>query len=197
MSLFHYRSVLNHLVVIQLLHEIQLATSVSNSKLSNKCIPQLFPTAGPIFNELPRYASEPPHVTQALNHPDRLSAYDHGRSAYPTGRSDTGMFEEDCYLNPHPSQQHFPSQYTMHQPINTASQTYGGEYFPALPKRLERNGQSYELYRVNSSAPQNSNQWGGRQYANIQSTSPMFDQRAGGLAPATIEIMREEIATTF
>jgi hypothetical protein len=67
-------------------------------------------TAVPIFNELPRYASEPPHATQALNHPDRPFAYDHGRSAYPTGRSayptrrsDTGMFEEDCYLNPHPS----------------------------------------------------------------------------------------------
>jgi hypothetical protein len=43
MSLFHYRSVLNHLVVIQLLHEIRFATSVSYSKLSNKCIPQLFP----------------------------------------------------------------------------------------------------------------------------------------------------------
>jgi hypothetical protein len=43
MSLFHYRSVLNHVVVIQLLHEIQLATNVSNSKLSKKCIPQLFP----------------------------------------------------------------------------------------------------------------------------------------------------------
>jgi hypothetical protein len=38
-------------------------------------------TAGPIFNELPRYASEPPPVTQALNHLDRPSAYDHGRSA--------------------------------------------------------------------------------------------------------------------
>jgi hypothetical protein len=44
-------------------------------------------TAGPIFNELPRYASEPPHVAQALNHPDRPSAYDHGRSAYLTGWS--------------------------------------------------------------------------------------------------------------
>jgi hypothetical protein len=42
---------------------------------------------GPIFNELSRYASEPPHVAQALNHPDRRSAYDHGRSAYPTRRS--------------------------------------------------------------------------------------------------------------
>jgi hypothetical protein len=70
---------------------------------------------GPIFNELPRYASEPPHVTQALNHPNRPSAYDHGRcaypigqSAYPTRRSNTGLFEEDCYLNPRSSQQHFP-----------------------------------------------------------------------------------------
>jgi hypothetical protein len=44
-------------------------------------------TVGPIFNKLPRYASEPPHVTQALNRPDRPSAYDHERSAYPTGWS--------------------------------------------------------------------------------------------------------------
>jgi hypothetical protein len=43
--------------------------------------------AGPIFNELSRYASKPPHVTQALNHPNRPSAYDHGRSVYLTGRS--------------------------------------------------------------------------------------------------------------
>jgi hypothetical protein len=67
-------------------------------------------TVGPIFNELPRYVSEPPHVTQALNHTDRPSTYDHerpaqptGRPAYPTGRSGIGMFEEDCYLNPRPS----------------------------------------------------------------------------------------------
>jgi hypothetical protein len=38
---------------------------------------------------------------------------------------------------------------------------------------------------------------GGRQYANIQLTSPMFDQRAGGLAPAAINIVREEIAGAF
>jgi hypothetical protein len=102
-------------------------------------------TARPIFNELPRYASEPPHVTQALNHPDRLSAYDHGRPAqptgrraYPTGRSDIGMFEEDCYLNPHPSQQHFPSHYTMHQPINTESQAHGASTF--RPRLEDRKG---------------------------------------------------------
>jgi hypothetical protein len=124
-------------------------------------------TAGPIFNELPRYVSEPPHVTQALNHADRPSAYDHGwsayptgRSAYPTGRSGTGLFEEDCYQNPRSSQQHFPAHYTMQQPINTESQAHGGEYFPAPPRRPERNSQSYEPYRANSNAPQNSNQWG-------------------------------------
>jgi hypothetical protein len=71
-------------------------------------------TTSPNFNELPRYVSEPPHVTQVLNHLDRPLAYDHGRSAYPTGRSDTGLFDEDCYQNPHSSEQHFPSHYTMH-----------------------------------------------------------------------------------
>jgi hypothetical protein len=108
-------------------------------------------TAGPIFNELPRHASEPPHVTQALNHPDIPSAYDHGRSAYPTGRSvyptgrsDTEMFEEDCYLDPHPSQQHFPSQYTMHQPINTTSQTCGANTI-----RLRLKGQKGMVSHMN------------------------------------------------
>jgi hypothetical protein len=110
-------------------------------------------TTGPIFNELPRYASKPPHAMQALNYPV-------GPSAYSDGRSDTWLFEEDCYLNPHLSQQHFPSHYTMHQPINTSSQAHGGEYFPAPPRRLERKGQSYEPYRANSNAPQNPNQWG-------------------------------------
>jgi hypothetical protein len=70
------------------------------------------------------------------------------------------VFEEDCYWNPYPSQQHLPSHYTMHQPINTESQAHGSEYFPAPPRRPERNGQSYEPYRPNSNAPHNSNQWG-------------------------------------
>jgi hypothetical protein len=134
---------------------------------------------GPIFNELPRHAPEPPRTAQILNYPvgpfaysDERSAYDHGRSGstvgqsahavgrfvYPTGWSDIGLFEEDCYLNPNPSQQHFPSHYTMHQPINTSSQAHGGEYFPAPPRRPERNGQSYEPYRANSNALQNPNQ---------------------------------------
>jgi hypothetical protein len=38
---------------------------------------------------------------------------------------------------------------------------------------------------------------GERQHANIQPTSPMFDQRAGGLTPAAIDIVREEIAGAF
>jgi hypothetical protein len=115
-------------------------------------------TASPIFNELLRYASEPPHVTQTLKHPDKRSAYDHRRSAYPTGRSGIGMMEEDRYLNPHPSQQHFPSHYTIHQSTNKESQTHRSEYFPAPPRRPERNDQSYEPYKTNSNAPHNSNQ---------------------------------------
>jgi hypothetical protein len=38
---------------------------------------------------------------------------------------------------------------------------------------------------------------GGRQHANFQPTPPMFDQRASGLAPAAIDIVREEIAGAF
>jgi hypothetical protein len=100
-------------------------------------------TVGPIFNELPRHAPEPQHTAQNLNYlvgrsaySDRRSAYNHGRSGhisgqsahtaersvYPTGRSGPEFFEVDCYLNPHPSQQHFSSHYSMHQPINTESQ---------------------------------------------------------------------------
>jgi hypothetical protein len=180
---------------------------------------------GPIFNELPRHAYEPPHATQALNYPvgpsaynDGPFAYDHGRSdhiigqsaqaagrsAYPTKRSDIGLFEDDCYLNPHSSQQHFPSHYTMHQPHNTAPQhhnlpfqTRGGEYFPAH-RRPRRNDQSYEPHRTNISTPQNSNQWGGgRIHTNIQTTLPILDRRAGDLPPAAIDIVREEIAGAF
>jgi hypothetical protein len=38
---------------------------------------------------------------------------------------------------------------------------------------------------------------GERQHANVQPTPPMFDQRAGDLAPAAIDIVREEIAGAF
>jgi hypothetical protein len=38
---------------------------------------------------------------------------------------------------------------------------------------------------------------GGRQYANIQTTSPISDQRADGLTPAAIDIVREEIVGAF
>jgi hypothetical protein len=93
-------------------------------------------TAGPIFNELPRHAPEPQHTTHNLNYPVGLSAYNNGRSAYNQGRSGPmsgqsahDLFEEDCYLNPHPSQQHVPSHYAMHQRINTKSRAQ--ENFPA------------------------------------------------------------------
>jgi hypothetical protein len=43
--------------------------------------------AGPIFNELPRHAPEPPCIAQTLNYPFGRSAYSDGRSAYNNGRS--------------------------------------------------------------------------------------------------------------
>jgi hypothetical protein len=157
-------------------------------------------TAGPIFNELPRHAPEPPHMAQNLNYPigpsvynDGRSAYNHGQSWPMSGQSAHDLFEEDCYLNPHPSQQHFPSHYAMHQPINSRSRAQ--ESFPAPPRRPERNDQTYEPYRASGNVPHN--QWGGRQHANFQPTPPMFDQRASGLAPASIDIVREEIVGAF
>ena len=85
-------------------------------------------TAGPTFNELPRHALEPQHTTYDLNYlvgpsayNNRRSAYNHGRSGPMSVQSAHDLFEEDCYLNPHPSQQHFPSHYAMHQPINSRS----------------------------------------------------------------------------
>jgi hypothetical protein len=67
-------------------------------------------TTGPIFNELPRHAPEPQHMAQNLNYPvgpstynDGRSAYNHGRSGPMFGQSAHDSFEEDCYLNPHPS----------------------------------------------------------------------------------------------
>jgi hypothetical protein len=122
-------------------------------------------TVGPIFTELPRHAPEPQQMAQNLNYPVGRSAYDDGRSAYNHGRSGPmsgqsvhDFFEEDCYLNPHPSQQHFPSHYTMHQPINTKSRAQ--KSFLAPPRRPERNDQPYEPYRANGNAPHSSNQWG-------------------------------------
>jgi hypothetical protein len=157
---------------------------------------------GPIFNELPTHAPEPQRIAQNLNYlvgpsaySDGRSACNHGRSGYMSGQSAHELFEEDCYLNPHLSQQHFPSHYTMHQPINTKSRAQ--ESFLAPPRRPERNDQSYESYRVNGNTPPSSNQWGGRQQANIQPIPPMFDQRVGGLAPTAIDIVREEIAGVF
>jgi hypothetical protein len=133
-----------------------------------------------VFNELPRHAPEMPRTVQTLNYPVGPFAYIDGRSAYNNGRSDhmagqsaqtagrsaylTGWsgiecFYEHCYPNPHPSQLNFASHYTLHQHHSIASQTNGGEYFLAPPRRPERNGQSYEPHKVRN-APQIPNQWG-------------------------------------
>jgi hypothetical protein len=41
------------------------------------------------------------------------------------------------------------------------------------------------------------NIWGGKQHTNIQTNSPILDQRASGLPPVAIDIVREEIAGAF
>jgi hypothetical protein len=78
-------------------------------------------TAGPIFNKLLTHVPEPHRFEQNSNYPVGPSAYHDGRSAYNhgrsgpmsgrsgpmSGRSAHDLFEEDCYSNPHPSQQYF------------------------------------------------------------------------------------------
>jgi hypothetical protein len=174
--------------------------------------------ADPIFrSELPRPAPKPPHAVQTLDNPFGPSAYDArqpeynvrrsdhmagqsahgvGRSAYLTGRSSIEFFKEDGYPTPYPSQLDSPSHHTTQQHHNIIYQTRESENFPA-PRRPERNGQSYEPHRACINAPQNPNQWGGKQHTNIQKNSPILDQRAGGLPPTAIDIVREEIARAF
>jgi hypothetical protein len=169
-------------------------------------------TTDPIFrSELPRPAPKPPHDVQTLDSPFELSAYGarqseynvgrsghvtgqsaHGarRSAYLTGRSGAEFFKEDGYPTPYPSQLDSPSHHMTHQHHKIIYQTRESEYFPA-PRRPERNGQSYEPHRACINAPQNPNQWGGKQYTNIQTNSPILDQRTGGLPSAAIDIVRE------
>jgi hypothetical protein len=119
-----------------------------------------------------------------------------GQSVYLTGRSGTEFFEEDGYPTPYSSQLDSPSHHTTHQHHNIIYQTRESEYFPA-PRRPERNDQSYEPHRACINASQNPNKWGGKQRTNIQTNSPILDQRAGGLPPAAIDIVREEIAGAF
>jgi hypothetical protein len=83
-----------------------------------------------------------------------------------------------------------------HQHHNITYQTCESEYFPAS-RKARRNDQSYEPHRACINAPQNPNEWGGKQHTNIQTNSPILDQRAGGLPPAAINIVREEIAGAF
>jgi hypothetical protein len=126
----------------------------------------------------------------------RRSAHGAGRSTYLTGRSGTEFFELDGYPIPYPSQLDSPSHNTTHQHHNIIYQTRESEYFLA-PRRPERNSQSYEPHRAYINMPQNPNQWGGKQHNNIQTNSPILDQRVGGLPPAAIDIVREEIAGAF
>jgi hypothetical protein len=182
-------------------------------KFANLCMSEPFArergssepaAADPIFrSELPRPAPKPPHTMQTLDNPfessaygARQSEYNVRRSTYLTGRSGTEFFEEDGYPTPYSSQLDYPSHHTTHQHHNIIYRTRESEYFPA-PRRPERNGQSYEPHRACINAPQNPNQWGGKQHANIQTNSPILDQRAGGLPPAAIDIVREEIAGVF
>jgi hypothetical protein len=174
--------------------------------------------ADPIFrSELPRPAPKPPHAVQTLDNPfgssaygarqseynvgrsghmARQSAHGAGRSAYLTGRSGTKFLKEDGYATPYPSQLDSPSHHMTHRHHNIIYQTHESEYFPA-PRRPERNGQSYEPHGACINALQNPNQWGGKQHTNIQTNSPILDQRVGGLPPAAIDIVREEIAGAF
>jgi hypothetical protein len=147
----------------------QIGSKSADLHMSGSSAPERGPsgpaTVGPIFNELPTHVPEPHRFAQNSNYPvgpsanhDGRSAYNHERFGPMSGQSAHDLFEEDCYPNSHPSQQHFPSHYVMHQPNNTKFRAQ--ESFPAPPRRPERSDQSYEPYRANGNAPHNSNQWG-------------------------------------
>jgi hypothetical protein len=66
-----------------------------------------------------------------------------------------------------------------------------------VPSRwLERDNHLYEPHRASINVPQNQSQWVGRQH-NIQTPTPILHQRAGGLPPPAIDIIREEIPGAF
>ena len=162
-------------------------------------------------SELLRSALEPPRTPQTQNDPFRPSGYSAGQSeyiigrsghmaeqsshaagwsAYLTGRSDLEYvepYEKDYYPYLHPSQLNFSSHPTVPQHVGVSI------FWPLLEGRKEmtshmsRIGQALIHHKTQASG-------GGKQHTNIQTTTPMLDQRAGGLPPAAIDIVREEIA---
>jgi hypothetical protein len=107
-------------------HEVELGGNARNTSAIG-CHDQSQPLYGmpmDTYSEQPQIGSKSAnmHMPGRSAYNDRRSAYNHGRSGHMPGQSVHDFFEEDCYLNPHPSQQHFPSHYAMRQPINTKSQ---------------------------------------------------------------------------
>jgi hypothetical protein len=177
--------------------------------------------ADPIFrNELPKCALGPPHSAQTLTdsfgpsahragqseditgrsvYNAGLSAHTAGRSAYHTGQSGAEYSGNNVnYYSPflHPSQLNLPLHPTAPQHHDMITQTHVGEHFSA-PRRPEKySDQQYEVPGGNINAPQNPNPWARRQH-NTQAPTPMLDQKAGGLPPAAIDIVIEEIAGAF
>jgi hypothetical protein len=60
----------------------------------------------------------------------------------------------------------------------------------------ERDDQPYPPHRARINVVQNPNPWVGRQH-NTQKPKIMLDQRLGGLPPAAMDIVGEEIARAF
>jgi hypothetical protein len=131
----------------------------------------------PVFRiELPRPVPELPRPVQTLNkqfgpsshstgqfeyiigrsgHAVRQFAHAVGWSVYLTERSDAESAEStepndyDYYPTTHPSQLNLPSHPIAPQHCNITSETHGGEYFSAPPRKPERDDQSYEQHRAN------------------------------------------------
>jgi hypothetical protein len=116
-----------------------------------------------------------------------------------TGRFDVEYIkpnDNDYYSITHPSQLNFPLYPTTPQHHNMTSQTCGDEYFSASSRSYERDNRLYKPHRASINAPENQSQWIWRQH-NVQTSTPMLHQRADGLPPADIDIVREKIAKTF
>jgi hypothetical protein len=157
--------------------------------------------ASPVFRtELVKYVPRLSYSTQNLTYTRIIRL--HGRTVCVHGRAvhvlcwtvrRLSIQNKMLILFTHMYARHshtFPYSLRHLNTIASPPQMCLGEHFSSSPRRLEKDDQLYEPSRVSINALQNPNPWARRQY-NTQTPTPLIDQRAGGLPPTAIDIVRE------